>query len=212
MKYLIIGGSKSGKSEIGEKIALSLSREPKSMILCDSLKQTSQIYDLIKVSYSVSTQRRSVSRVSLGKVVYIATMKAYDKEDEERIQRHIEKREGLNFITLEVQRNLHEIVNNFEVKDTILIDSITSLLTNEMFIGNEIIKNPSINILNGLKKIMNKAENIVIISDYIFNDSIEYDEVTESFKKELAIINKELVKISDKVIECSFGSVKYLKS
>jgi len=212
MKYLIIGGSKSGKSEIGEKIALSLSREPKSMILCDSLKQTSQIYDLIKVSYSMSTQRRSVSRVSLGKVVYIATMKAYDKEDEERIQRHIEKREGLNFITLEVQRNLHEIVNNFEVKDTILIDSITSLLTNEMFIGNEIIKNPSINILNGLKKIMNKAENIVIISDYIFNDSIEYDEVTESFKKELAIINKELVKISDKVIECSFGSVKYLKS
>ena len=182
------------------------------MILCESLKQTSQIYDLIKVSYSVSTQRRSVSRVSLGKVVYIATMKAYDKEDEERIQRHIEKREGLNFITLEVQRNLHEIVNNFEVTDTILIDSITSLLTNEMFIGNEIIKNPSINILNGLKKIMNKAENIVIISDYIFNDSIEYDEVTESFKKELAIINKELVKISDKVIECSFGSVKYLKS
>ena len=212
MKYLIIGGSKSGKSEIGEKIALSLSREPKSMILCDSLKQTSQIYDLIKVSYSVSTQRRSVSRVSLGKVVYIATMKAYDKEDEERIQRHIEKREGLNFITLEVQRNLHEIVNNFEVKDTILIDSITSLLTNEMFIGNEIIKNPSINILNGLKQIINKAKNTVIISDYIFNDSIEYDEVTESFKKELAIINKELVKISDKVIECSFGSVKYLKS
>ena len=212
MKYLIIGGSKSGKSEIGEKIALSLSREPKSMIWCDSLKQTSQIYDLMMIAYSVGSQRKSVSRVSLGKVVYIATMKAYDKEDEERIQRHIEKREGLNFITLEVQRNLHEIVNNFEVKDTILIDSITSLLTNEMFIGNEIIKNPSINILNGLKKIMNKAENIVIISDYIFNDSIEYDEVTESFKKELAIINKELVKISDKVIECSFGSVKYLKS
>jgi len=200
MKYLIIGGSKSGKSEIGEKIALSLSlslslsREPKSMIWCESI-----------------TQRRSVSRVSLGKVIYIATMKAYDKEDEERIQRHIEKREGLNFITLEVQRNLHEIVNNFEVTDTILIDSITSLLTNEMFIGNEIIKNPSINILNGLKQIINKAKNTIIISDYIFNDSIEYDEITENFRKELAIINKELVKVSDKVMECSFGNVKYFK-
>ena len=211
MKYLIIGGSKSGKSEIGEKIALSLSREPKSMIWCESLKQTSQIYDLRMVAYSVSTQRRYLSRVSLGKVVYIATMKAYDKEDEERIQRHIEKREGLNFITLEVQRDLHEIVNNFEANDTILIDSITSLLTNEMFMGNEIIKNPSINILNGLKQIINKAKNTVIISDYIFNDSIEYDEVTESFKKELAIINKELVKVSDKVMECSFGNVKYFK-
>jgi adenosylcobinamide kinase/adenosylcobinamide-phosphate guanylyltransferase len=172
MKCLIIGGSKSGKSEIGEKIALSLNQ---------------------------------------NKVVYIATMKAYDKEDEKRIQRHIDKREGLNFITLEVQRNLHEIVNNLEVKDTILIDSITSLLTNEMFIENKIIKNPSINILNGLMQIMNKAKNIVIISDYIFNDSIVYDEVTESFKKELAIINKELVNTSDKVMECSFGNVKYFK-
>ena len=65
MKYLIIGGSKSGKSEIGEKIALSLSREPKSMIWCESLKQTSQIYDLMMVAYSVSTQRTNVSRVSL---------------------------------------------------------------------------------------------------------------------------------------------------
>ena len=97
MNYLIIGGSKSGKSEVGEKIALTLSREPKSTIWCESL-----------------TQRTHVSRVSLDKVIYIATMKPYDKEDEERIKKHIQNREGLNFITLEVQRNLHEIVNNIK--------------------------------------------------------------------------------------------------
>ena len=147
MNYLIIGGSKSGKSEVGEKISLTLNKD---------------------------------------KVIYIATMKPYDKEDEERIKKHIENRGGLNFITLEVQRNLHEIVNNIKSNDTVLIDSITSLLTNEMFIGNEIIKNPSVNILDGLKQIMLKAKNTVIISDYIFNDSIEYDEVTENFKRELA--------------------------
>ena len=121
-------------------------------------------------------------------------MKPYDKEDEERIKKHIQNREGLNFVTLEVQRNLHEIVNNIKSNDTILIDSITSLLTNEMFIGNEIIKNPSVNILNGLKQIMVKAKNTVIVSDYIFNDAIDYDEVTKNFKKELAIINKKLAK------------------
>ena len=32
-----------------------LSREPKSTILCESVKQTSQIYDLMMVAYSVST-------------------------------------------------------------------------------------------------------------------------------------------------------------
>ena len=192
MNYLIIGGSKSGKSEASEKIALTLSRETKSMIWCESL-----------------TQRRSVSRVSLDKVIYIATMKPYDKEDEERIKKHIQNRVGLNFTTLEVQRNLHEIVNNIKSDDTVLLDSITSLLTNEMFIGNEIINNPSINILNGLKQIIKKAKNTVVVSDYIFNDAIEYDEITEKFKRELAIINKELAKSCENVIECSFGNVKY---
>jgi len=192
MNYLIIGGSKSGKSEASEKIALTLSRETKSMIWCESL-----------------TQRRSVRQVSLDKVIYIATMKPYDKEDEERIKKHIQNRVGLNFTTLEVQRNLHEIVNNIKSDDTVLLDSITSLLTNEMFIGNEIIKNPSINILNGLKQIIKKAKNTVVVSDYIFNDAIEYDEITEKFKRELAIINKELAKSCENVIECSFGNVKY---
>ena len=211
MNYLIIGGSKSGKSEIGEKIALTLSMEPKSenrnftfrssnfplwasMILCESL-----------------TQRTHVSRVSLNKVIYVATMKPYDKEDEERINKHIQNRTGLNFITLEVERNLHEIVNSINQNDIILIDSITSLLTNEMFIGNEIIKTPSGNILNGLKQIIIKAKNTVIVSDYIFNDAIEYDEVTENFKRELGIINKELAKICDNVMECSFGNIRYIK-
>ena len=172
MNYLIIGGSKSGKSEIGEKIALTLNKD---------------------------------------KVIYIATMKPYDKEDEKRIKKHIENRVGLNFITIEMQRNLHEIVNNIKSNETVLIDSITSLLTNEMFIGNEIIKNSSVNILNGLKEIMVKAQNTVIISDYIFSDAIEYDEITENFKKELATINKELANTCDNVIECSFGNVKYYK-
>ncbi|AWK52715.1 adenosylcobinamide kinase/adenosylcobinamide phosphate guanyltransferase [Clostridium beijerinckii] len=195
MNYLIIGGSKSGKSEVGEKIALTLSRESKSMIWCKS-----------------RAKQKNMRRVSLDKVIYIATMKPYDKEDEQRIKKHIQNREGLNFITLEVQRNLHEIINNIKSDDTVLLDSITSLLTNEMFIGNEIINNPSTNILNGLKQIIKKAQNTVVVSDYIFNDAIEYDEITEKFKRELAIINKELAKSCDNVIECSFGNVKYLKS
>ena len=47
MNYLIIGGSKSGKSHISEQIALSLNKD---------------------------------------KAVYIATMKPFDIEDEERIK------------------------------------------------------------------------------------------------------------------------------
>lgn len=172
MNYLIIGGSKSGKSEVGERIALTLNKD---------------------------------------KVIYVATMKPFDKEDKERIKKHIRNRVGFNFVTLEIERNLHEIIKSINQEDTILIDSITSLLTNEMFIENEIIKKPSVNILYGLKQIMLKAENTLIVSDYIFNDAIDYDEITKKFQKELAIINKELAEVCENVIECSFGNVKYHK-
>lgn len=172
MNYLIVGGSKSGKSQIGEEIALSLNKD---------------------------------------KVIYVATMKPYDEEDLKRIQLHIKNREGLNFKTIEKQSNLHEIVYEISNEDTVLIDSITSLLTNEMFISDKIIMNPSSNILSGIKKIGNKARNIVIISDYIFNDAIVYDEITENFKKQLSIINKELANFCNKVIECNFGNVKQHK-
>lgn len=173
MNYLIIGGSKSGKSDVGEKIALNLSKEQK--------------------------------------VIYIATMKPFDKEDERRIENHIKKRMGLNFITFEVEKDIHKIIKNIKEGDTVLLDSITSLLTNEMFIGEKIITHASVDIIYGLKNIINKAKNTVFISDYIFNDTLEYDEITENFKKELAIINKELAKICDKVFECSFGNVKNIK-
>ncbi len=49
MNYLVIGGSKSGKSNISEQIALELNKD---------------------------------------KVIYIATMKPFDIEDEERIKNH----------------------------------------------------------------------------------------------------------------------------
>ncbi|AJG98008.1 adenosylcobinamide kinase/adenosylcobinamide phosphate guanyltransferase [Clostridium beijerinckii] len=172
MNYLIIGGSKSGKSEVGERVALTLNR---------------------------------------NEVIYIATMNPYDKEDEERIEKHKKSREGLNFNTLEVPRDLDSVINIINCKDTVLIDSITSLLTNEMFVENHIIKNPSHKILSNLKQIMNNAKNVITVSDYIFNDAIQYDEITESFKKELAIINRGLANYCENVIECSFGLIKYIK-
>ena len=145
------------------------------------------------------------------KAVYIATMKPFDIEDEERIKNHIKAREGLNFITIEKQLSLHEIVNEIKENDTVLLDSITSLLTNEMFAGNEIVTDPSIKILTSLDLIMNKAENTIIVSDFIFNDSMEYDDITEIYKKELGIINRHLARICENVIECSFGNIKYHK-
>lgn len=172
MKYLIVGGSKSGKSDIAERISLELNE---------------------------------------NKVVYIATMKPYDDEDKKRIEAHIKKRYGRNFITIEKHKNIDEVCGSINRCDTVLIDSTTSLLNNEMFNGRTINNNAGDKIVSDLKKIMDKVCNTIIVSDYIFNDSIEYDEVTENYKKQLALINKKLAECCNKVIECTFGTQKEWK-
>ncbi|MBE6063028.1 MAG: adenosylcobinamide kinase/adenosylcobinamide-phosphate guanylyltransferase [Clostridium butyricum] len=172
MNYLIIGGSKSGKSDIAERISLELNK---------------------------------------NKVIYIATMKPYDDEDKKRIEAHIRKRYGYNFVTIEKTEDIDELSMSINSQDTVLIDSITSLLNNEMFKGNIINNKAGSKIVSDIKKIIDKRCNTVIVSDYIFNDSIQYDEVTENYKKQLAFINKKLAQYSDKVIECVFGVIKVWK-
>lgn len=173
MNYLIIGGSKSGKSDIAERISLKLNE---------------------------------------SRVIYVATMKPYDDEDKKRIETHIKKRDGHNFITIEKTRNIDEVCASIDSSDTVLIDSTTSLLNNEMFDGAIINRDAGSKIADDLKQVMDKACNTIIVSDYIFNDAIEYDDITENYKKQLALINKKLAQYSEKVIECTFGMQKVWKS
>ncbi len=46
---------------------------------------------------------------------------------------------------------------------------------------------------------------------YLFSDSIKYDCYTESFRKEIGIINRKLAEVSDIVVECSYGNIIYHK-
>ena len=41
-------------------------------------------------------------------------------------------------------------------------------------------------LLNGILEIINSVENVVMVSDYLFSDSIKYDCYTENFRKELS--------------------------
>ena len=81
-----------------------------------------------------------------------------------------------------------------------------------MFFEEEMNDNSSIKIVKGIKKIVQFFDNVVIISDYVFSDSIIYDQYTEQFRRELGNINIEIAKISDKVVECIFGNIQVHKN
>lgn len=170
MKVLVIGGSKSGKSMLGQDIAKALEKES-------------------------------------GRLYYLATMKPYDKEDLNRIANHLKDREGYGFTTIEETLNMQKASEVMNLKDTVLLDSITSLVTNSMFRGNDFFDRIVDETVKGVSCISEKAGNVVIVSDYVFCDGIIYDSYTEAFRRELGTVNRRLSELSDVVIECSYGNV-----
>lgn len=141
-----------------------------------------------------------------GSLYYVATMNPYDDEDLKRIENHIEERKGWGFTTIEKCHDIKEILFKVNSNDTVLIDSITSLVTNEMFPKSGFLSEVSDKIISEIEFITNKVENSVIVTDYLFSDGIIYDEYTDSFRRELGNINISLASIADIVIEFSFGN------
>ncbi|WP_195955295.1 bifunctional adenosylcobinamide kinase/adenosylcobinamide-phosphate guanylyltransferase [Clostridium saudiense] len=190
MIVLVVGGAKSGKSMFAQNLSKSLN---------ESLKNP------------ISGQLDGEIEREVGKLYYVATMNPYDLEDLKRIENHLREREGYGFNTIEETLNMSKVSSLIKEEDTVLIDSITSLVTNYMFRGKEFYKDVSDDILSGILEIINNSKNVVIVSDYLFSDSIQYDCYTENFRKEIEVVNRKLAKIADTVVECSYGNIIYHK-
>jgi len=139
---------------------------------------------------------------------YVATMKPADSEDEERIIRHRNERSGWGFITVEQQTDIECILAKCENGSSFLLDSLTALLANEMFLPDGgLNENAAEKISHGLQLITNKIKNIVIVSDYIYGDGNKYDPVTVNYMKSLAQIDRIAAMNSDIVLEIVFSGV-----
>ncbi|MGG7097477.1 bifunctional adenosylcobinamide kinase/adenosylcobinamide-phosphate guanylyltransferase [Clostridium sardiniense] len=173
MKIAVIGGTRSGKSFLGEEI-------------CKRIKTSNNIK-------------------------YIATMEPHCDEDLKRIEGHLERRKDNTFITLEAFRDLDKIINKINKLDTILLDSVTTLLNNEMFTKDGVKKDTYKKIAKNIIDLSNECKNIVVVTDYIFSDSILYDDFTNEYRKELAYLNRLIVKDFDIVIECNYNNFEIHK-
>ena len=147
----------------------------------------------------------SMSRKN-GTLIYIATMMPYDSECYKKIERHREMRKEKGFLTLECPYDLKSIKCKDISKDsTILLECISNLLANEMYDQNRCRENAVLEIVDGIRSLKGKCENLVIVTNEIFSDGNKYDKDTEEYIKNLGIINKELLHIADEVIEIVYG-------
>ena len=80
-----------------------------------------------------STLAQDIAVALGGKRYYVATMISTGEEDNERIRRHIEDRDGMGFETVECFRNIMDCLNTADKDGVFLVDSVTALIQNSLF-------------------------------------------------------------------------------
>lgn len=145
-----------------------------------------------------------------GARYYIATMIPSDDEDRERIRLHRLDRAGMGFRTIECGRNILSCLEQADTHGSFLLDSATALLLNELFpdpTSCDMDVDSALRCGDELVALARQVEHIVIVSDYIYSDAQRYDEVTETYRRCLARIDRKLAAAADTVLEVSCGRI-----
>jgi len=136
-----------------------------------------------------------------GPLYYIATMIPHDEEDRARIRRHVASRAGMGFITLEQGTDVVRCLDNAEDNGTFLLDSVTALLSNEMWSESGYDPDAGMRTSDELRELTRRAKNIVFVSDFLYADTGHYDEYTETYRRALALCDRVLAQECDTVVE-----------
>lgn len=155
---------------------------------------------------STLAERAAVTLAGNGPLYYLATMIPHDEEDRARIRRHVASRAGLGFQTIERGTNITSCINGDNCGGSFLLDSVTALLSNEMFHENGVDLSAPSRVAEELIALTKMVNSITFVSDYIYSDTIHYDGLTESYRKGLADIDRALAAVCDTVVEVCYGN------
>lgn len=175
MITLIIGGSGSGKSEYAEQVVMELSNGRKRY--------------------------------------YIATMQVYDEEGQKKVDRHRRMRGGKGFETLECPVDIgNAFVRDDALKESrqesvALIECLSNLVANEMFQPEGICPEEEVvqKIVAGIQKLEQECNSLVIVSNNVFEDGVEYDETTMAYLRAMGKIHQKLFAYAKRVVEVVVG-------
>lgn len=130
--------------------------------------------------------------------VYIATMRVYDDESVKRVERHRAQRADKGFRTIECEKDLASA----DIADgsIVLLEDLVNLMANEMFDDGDVSRIvPALNIL------AKKCSHLVMITNDVFSDGIDYEESTQEYIRQLAQINNAAAQMADCVVEVVYS-------
>ena len=135
--------------------------------------------------------------------IYIAAMYPFDEECDRRIKRHREMRRQKQFSTLECYTGLKEA--DIPEDSVVLLECMSNLTANEMYqeggAGGQTVEE----ILAGICYLLKRVRHLVVVTNEIFSDGIDYDSETMRYQSYLGQINSEMGRMADQVTEVVYG-------
>lgn len=135
--------------------------------------------------------------------LYIATMYPFDEECHRRIARHRDMRKAKHFDTLECYTGLKGAkVTGY---GTVLLECMSNLTANEMYQEGGAGDNCVEAILEGVRHLAGQCSHLIIVSNEIFSDGMEYEEETVKYQRYLGEINQRIAALADLVVEVVYS-------
>lgn len=168
-----------------------------------------------------------VAKSHIDNRYYIATMEALDNESKERVARHRASRAHLGFTTLEYPRDIDRAASQISANmpSIGLLECLSNLVAGEMFSkeaelflygekdvdANSYIAKLSDKIYEDAKALSSSLDQLIIVSNNIFEDGNHYDKDTRLYMDVLALVNNRLLELADTGYEVVAGIAVKLK-
>ena len=142
--------------------------------------------------------------------LYLATMQPFGAAAQARIARHRALRQGKGFETVERPLGLQSLTLARQY-DGILLEDLGNLLANEIFAPDGAGDAAFGSILAGIAHLQDCCETLVVVTDEIFSDGLDYPPETTRYIRDLAALNRALGAQADAVYESVCGILLPLK-
>ena len=135
--------------------------------------------------------------------IYIATMYPFDEESHARIRRHRQMRAKKNFQTLECYTGMKDL--KVPAGSCVLLECMSNLVANEMYQDQGAKEKTVEEVMEGIRSLASQARELVIVTNEIFSDGIQYSPETIQYQAFLGQINQEIAKMAVNVTEVVYG-------
>lgn len=142
--------------------------------------------------------------------LYLATMQPFGAAAQARIARHRALRQGKGFETVERSIDLAGLTLDRHY-DGILLEDLGNLLANELFAPGGAGDAAFGSVLAGIDHLQDCCETLVVVTDEIFSDGVDYPPETARYIELLAQLNRALVARAELVCESVCGILLPLK-